>query len=102
MWWVHFDPAVGSEIRKFRPAVVVSNNRANVAAPRIQVVPLTTNATEAHAWEAPIRIGGRVSKALADQIRTIDKSRLGNRIGSVTPQEMRDVERAIRKQLALE
>ena len=43
VWWVEFDPAVGSEIRKTRPGIIVSNNSANRNLSRVIVVPLTSN-----------------------------------------------------------
>ena len=101
IWWVDFDPAQGGEIRKRRPAVIVSNDKANAAQNRVQVLPATSAATTIYPWEAPIRIKGRVSKVLADQLRTVSKTRLSARVGKVTPDELLGIEDAIRLQLDL-
>ena len=101
IWWVRFDPSIGGEIRKTRPAVVVSNDRFNVGNNRVQVVPLTSSEKRLYLFEAHVIIRGRQNKAMADQIRTIAKERLGEKIGHVTIEEMKAIEKAIRVQLAL-
>jgi len=53
VWWVHFEPAVGDEVRKERPAVIVSNDVANKYLNRLQVVPLTTSVVRLYPSEAP-------------------------------------------------
>ena len=77
VWWVEFDPAVGSEIRKTRPAVIVSNDAANRNLTRVVVVPVTSNTGRQYPGEALITVAGQSSKAMADQIMAADKSRGG-------------------------
>jgi mRNA interferase MazF len=99
--WVDFEPARGGEIRKRRPAVIISNNSSNRALNRVQVVPLTSNTERVYPSEALVRVQERDAKAMADQIRTVSKERFSGFIGSLSPVEMRAVERAIRVQLGL-
>ena len=101
VWWVNFDPAVGGEIKKRRPAVIVSNDLANRFLNRVQVVPLTSNTDRLYPSEARVSIQGAVSKAMADQLTTADKSRLMEKIGSLSAADLRAVEGAIRVQLGL-
>lgn len=101
VWWVNFEPAVGGEIRKKRPAVVVSNDAANRHLNRVQVVPLTTQVGQIYPSEAEIIVNRRASKAMTDQLTTVSKLRLINRAGRVSASDMQKVERAIRVQLGL-
>lgn len=101
VWWVDFDPSIGGEIRKTRPAVIVSNNAANSALNRVQIVPLTSNTGRVYPSEALVTIAGRQSKAMADQIATASKSRLKTLLGTLSKSDMEAVELVVRLQLGL-
>ena len=101
VWWVDFEPATGSEVRKTRPAVIVSNDASNGAMSRVQVVPVTSNTSKLYVFESRIEVKGAQGKTMADQIMTADKQRLKKRIGKVSPSEMLGIERAIKIQLGI-
>jgi mRNA interferase MazF len=101
VWWVAFDPAVGSEIQKTRPAVIVSNDAANRNLSRVVVVPVTSATGRQYPGEALVTVGGQSSKALADQIMAADKKRLKTLAGTLSKVDMLAVEDAIKVHLAL-
>ena len=102
IYWVALDPAVGTEIKKTRPAVVVSNDSCNTHGSRVVVLPVTSNVDSLYPGEALIRIKGQPGRALGDQIRSLDKIRLQSRIGSLTAEEMAAIDEALLVTLAID
>jgi mRNA interferase MazF len=110
IWQVDFEPARGSEANKWRPAVIVSNDRANATAARlgrgvVTVVPVTSNVTRIYPFqvELPAATTGLFvdSKAQAEQIRSVAAQRLQHRIGRVSADELAQLDDALRLHLEL-
>jgi len=101
VWWVNFDPSIGGEIKKKRPAVIISNNASNKFLNRVQVVPLSSKMERLYPSEAAVVFEGKESKAMADQLATVSKARLFRRAGVLSPEDMHKVEEAVKIQLAM-
>ena len=101
VWWVNFNPSLGGEIQKTRPAVIVSNDVANKFLNRLQVIPLTSQIGRVYPSEALVIFDGKPAKAMADQAATVSKERLLNRAAHLSADEMQEIERAVRIQLGL-
>jgi mRNA interferase MazF len=101
VWWVEFDPSLGNEIRKKRPAVIVSNDAANRNLARVVVVPLTSNTERLYPSEALVTLNGKKAKAMADQIMAADKSRLTDKIDTLSKENILAIDDAIKIHLSL-
>jgi mRNA interferase MazF len=103
---VNFDPTVGAEAKKTRPAAVVSNDINNAHSPIISISPITSNVTKVYSFEVeiPSKTGGlRVrSKVMVNQTRAIDKVRLVKKMGHLTSAIMVQVDRALKLHYGLE
>ena len=80
IFWVSLDPTLGSEVNKTRPGVVVSNDEANEVSSRVIIAPITSSAKRVLPFEVAIKLGSKKGKVMLDQIRSIDKKRLGKLI----------------------
>ena len=101
VWWINFDPSLGGEIKKTRPAIILSNDVSNKYLNRVQVVPLTSKIGKLYPSEAYVTVDGKQSKAMADQLTTVSKLRLLDSDGSLSPSDLAAVESAVRNQLSL-
>ena len=83
IWWTTFGPAVGTESAKTRPAIIISIDDSNEFLERVQVVPLTSNVSKIFPSETVVTLRGKKNKAAADQITTVSKRRIKERIGEL-------------------
>jgi mRNA interferase MazF len=81
--------------------VIISNNSCNAFGARVVVLPLTSNVDSLFPGEALVTVKGKPSRALGDQIRSLDKSRLRSKIETLSQDELAAVEEAVRITLGL-
>jgi mRNA interferase MazF len=105
IYWVTLDPIQGFEIGKTRPAVVISNDINNGLADTITVLPVTSSVGKVYPFEVFLKKGiGNISsdsKVKTNQIRTVDKKRLKERIGKIPDAILNEIEKALKIHLEL-
>ncbi len=106
LYWANLDPVVGTEMAKTRPSVIISNDVGNQYSRRVIIAPLTSAGVHrVYRFEVPIAEGEggvpHASKIALDQIRVVDKRRLGRRLGTLPRERMLEVDAAIRLSLAV-
>lgn len=84
VYWVNLDPRVGTEIKKTRPALVVSPDDMNAALPRVIVAPITSKG-QALGCRPALVFNGKSARILLDQLRGVDKARLLGKLGEIDP-----------------
>ena len=102
VYWVELDPTVGVEIRKTRPCLVVSSNIGNQRRGTVVVLPISNGPLRDFPLHVVLTASSDGSHVIVDQIRSVDKSRLGEFAGSVSSTDLVQVSRALRKVIALE
>jgi mRNA interferase MazF len=103
---VSFDPTLGAEAKKTRPAVIVSNDINNDHSPIVSISPITSNVVKVYSFEVeiPSGVGGlrTRSKVMVNQTRAVDKVRLMKRVGHLPEQIMTEINRALKLHYDLE
>jgi mRNA interferase MazF len=105
LFLVNFDPTLGAEVRKTRPAVVVSNDINNLNSPIVSIAPITSNVTRVYSFEVeiPAGMGGmrNRSKVMVNQTRGVDKLRLIKKTGRLSEDVITLLDSALRLHYAL-
>lgn len=102
IFWVDFDPSKATEIQKIRPALLCSYDILNEHSTRIIVAPITSKLNRVYSFEYALLHHSFVKgKIMLDQVRSIDKSRLGKKIGSLSIREMNEIEEILKLVLGL-
>ncbi|MEI8093178.1 MAG: type II toxin-antitoxin system PemK/MazF family toxin [Spirochaetales bacterium] len=95
VYWVNLDPVQGHEIAKTRPAVVVSDDAMNRLLSTVVVCPLTSRLHPHWPCRVQADVAGQPGEIAVDQIRTIDRSRLGNSLGIIAPEKAEELRHVI-------
>jgi mRNA interferase MazF len=82
VFWVNLDPTIGTEIQETRPGVIISPDDMNNALPRVIVAPLTS-AGQPLGCRPEVRFKGKQARILLDQLRSVEKERLGAKLGRI-------------------
>jgi len=101
VFWVNLDSTFGSEAKKTRPGVIISNNSQNRIGQRVIIAPLTSVVHKVYPFEVLIDLQGKKSKVMLDQIRTVDCKYLGLRLGKLNLKEVEKLDIILKRVLEL-
>ncbi|MEK7521289.1 MAG: type II toxin-antitoxin system PemK/MazF family toxin [Patescibacteria group bacterium] len=105
IWIANLDPGFGTEIRKKRPVLIISNNTINSYWPKIVAIPITTKVYYPGIEKVAIGKESGVkqeSEILTTEIRSIDRKRLVEKVGKINDEKMSEVEIALKAVLDIE
>jgi len=101
IYWVNLNPSTGSEIRKRRPCVLIGATPVNEARRTVVVIPLSSVGKPRPPLAVPVTCLGRKAVAVCDQIRAVDKSRLLEKAGEISREDLAEIEKGLRQALVL-
>jgi len=101
IYWVNLDPSTGSEIRKRRPCVIIGATPVNEARRTVVVIPLSSVGKPRPPLAVPVTCLGRKAVAVCDQIRAVDKTRLMEKAGEISREDLAEIEKGLRQVLVL-
>ena len=101
IYWVNLNPTQGSEINKLRPCVIVSANAINKARRTVIILPLSSSAQSRLPLLILVSCLKKSSVLVCDQIRTVDKTRFGDKLGKLSLKEMMELEDSLKQILSL-
>ncbi|HTV53874.1 MAG TPA: type II toxin-antitoxin system PemK/MazF family toxin [Terriglobia bacterium] len=101
VWRVSFTHSTGGEIRKTRPAIIISNDAANAALNRVIIIPMSRQVAKVYPGEALVTLHNKQCKAMANPIMTASKERLQNKAGMLSRSDLLAVESAVLLQLGI-
>ena len=102
IWWVRLDPTLGSEIRKTRPALVMTADVLNRMRQTVVVVPLSTAAAAHPPVTVPVQCRGKRAVAVVDQVRAISRERLVSKMEAASDEDVMAVGDALGQVLELQ
>ncbi len=98
VYWISLDPTQGSEMAKTRPCVVVSPNEMNQFLKTLIIIPITST-VKTYPWRVKCMISGKQGSVATDQIKVIDRSRIGSKIGNLSKTEVLELKDVLQKML---
>jgi mRNA interferase MazF len=101
IYWVKLDPTLGTEINKTRPGLIISNDAGNENSNRVIIAPITSTLLTLYPFQVKIEIKSNNCKVLLNQVRAIDKLRLGKYISTLDKETMNQVDTALKIALSI-
>lgn len=98
VYWISLDPTQGSEIAKTRPCVVVSPDELNTSLRTVIIIPITSTVKK-YPWRVDCTVQGKNGSIATDQIRVVDKTRLGSKISLLSPKEIKELKQILQEML---
>lgn len=98
VYWISLDPTQGSEIAKTRPAVVISPNEMNQFLRTVLIIPITSSVKN-YPWRIDCVLAGKNGSIATDQIRVVDKIRIGSKIAKLAEGEISALKDILKKML---